>query len=430
MMRERITRVYGMGQRYDVSGTDAPKISPRDPTSDVDLDTSFAIEYENVVLPRTHSGELLSRKDSVLRELPYQAALPPKIAGIELDFPADLLESVMDAQSDLKVFDEQSKRIPHPFVEVLLRSESATSSQIENLTAGAKAIAESAIGERDTGNGSLIMQNTQAMRAAINLADKINTTNIIEMHRALLEASNPDIVGRFGAEPVWIGGGNLPHTADFVPPRFERISEYMDDLVQFMSRDDIQPLAQIALAHAQFETIHPFPDGNGRTGRALVHSLMRTKRLVTTAIAPISAGILHDTDRYFEALSSYRAGDVAPILGTFADSARFAITNGGWLQSELENIRLGHSLDGFRADALVHRLVDLSFEQPALNTAFVAKHFDVSRPTAIKALTDAESAGIFTLTSSRKRNRVWLNKPVITVLDEFSARAKRSKFSS
>ncbi|MCW4467333.1 Fic family protein [Glutamicibacter sp. MNS18] len=94
----------------------------------------------------------------------------------------------------------------------------------------------------------------------------------------------------------------------------------MTDLVGFMQRDDIPALTQAAIAHAQFETIHPFPDGNGRTGRALVGPILRNKGITEKVIIPVSSGLLTDTKAYFDALGSYREGDIEPIVEMFAES--------------------------------------------------------------------------------------------------------------
>ena len=105
----------------------------------------------------------------------------------------------------------------------------------------------------------------------------------------------------------WIRG-NSPHTAEFVPPHPSRVLPAMDDLVAFMRRDDILALTQAAIAHAQFETIHPFADGNGRSGRAIVSALLRAKGITRNVTVPVSAGLLTDTGAYFDALGEYREG--------------------------------------------------------------------------------------------------------------------------
>ena len=142
-----------------------------------------------------------------------------------------------------------------------------------------------------------------------------------------------------GVSSRWIGGSRLgPHAAVFVPPVHERVPGLIDDLVAFIARDDVPVLAHAALAHAQFETIHPFEDGNGRTGRALVHAMLRSKGLTRTVTVPISAGLLVDTDAYFVALTAYRSGDPEPIVECFADAAFAAVANGRELVGDLRAV--------------------------------------------------------------------------------------------
>jgi Fic family protein len=104
--------------------------------------------------------------------------------------------------------------------------------------------------------------------------------------------------GQWRAEQVWIGGGNSPLTAVFVPPSHTRVPTAIDDLLAFARRDNVPLLAQIAACHAQFETIDPFADGNGRTGRALVQAMLRNKGLTRQVTVPVSAGLLADADGY------------------------------------------------------------------------------------------------------------------------------------
>jgi Fic family protein len=95
----------------------------------------------------------------------------------------------------------------------------------------------------------------------------------------------------------------------FNPPHHDHVPVLIDDLVAFARRTDIPLLTQAAVAHAQFETIHPFPDGNGRTGRALIHSMLRGHGLTHNVTVPVSAGLLTDTSAYFDALTAYREGE-------------------------------------------------------------------------------------------------------------------------
>src|SRR5690554_506011 len=251
----------------------------------------------------------LSRRQRLAHRGPYGAAVAPKIAATELHLPNAITALAEDATQELARFDAEAGRMIAPFTAILLRTESASSSQIENLTSSAKQVALAELGLARSRNAELVVANVNATAAAVRLAEEINETAIIAMHGALLGGQQPAIVGQWRQEQVWIGGsGAGPHGADFVPPHHELVPVAMNDLVRFMERDDLPYLPQIALAHAQFETIHPFPDGNGRTGRALVQALLRHKGLTRSMTVPISAGLLMDVPTYFAALTAYRQG--------------------------------------------------------------------------------------------------------------------------
>jgi len=114
------------------------------------------------------------------------------------------------------------------------------------------------------------------MQAAIDLSRAISPAAIQQMHAVLLADQPRHTPGRWREEAVWIGTrSDSPVGASFVAPHHSRIDSLVDDVVSFARRTDIPPLVSVAVAHAQFETIHPFTDGNGRTGRALAQSLLR-----------------------------------------------------------------------------------------------------------------------------------------------------------
>src|SRR5690606_28552255 len=148
-------------------------------------------------------------------------------------------------------------------------------------TTSANQLALAEIDEGDKANALTVVGNVRAMEAALQLADDISEASILAMHKALMLHQTgfpPEDAGRFRAEQVWIGRGEAgPRVADFVAPHHDRIPGAIGDLVRFVKRQDLPVLVQVAVAHAQFETIHPFPDGNGRPGRALALSLPRTR---------------------------------------------------------------------------------------------------------------------------------------------------------
>ena len=287
------------------------------------------------------SDEYGSRTHKRLATGPYLAAVPAFIADLSIPLEGELLAATEEAATELARFDAEVGQIAAPFASILLRTESASSSEIENLSSGARQIALAELGEHASRNAQLIVGNVRAMQAALALSESIDGTAILEMHRALLEHSHPEIVGHWRDQQVWIGGGTLgPHTAQFVPPHHDRVPALMDDLVAFANRDDLPVLAQTAIAHAQFETIHPFPDGNGRVGRALIQAMLRGGGLTRNVAVPVSAGLLHDTGRYFDALGEYRAGNIAPIVRSIADASFAAVHNGRILVTDLKTVRL------------------------------------------------------------------------------------------
>jgi len=334
---------------------------------------------------------------------PYQSAVVSEIARRAVPLPPEITALIDDAAAEVARFDAELGREMAPFAAVLLRSESAASSKIENLTASARAIAEAELHPYAGRNASLIVANEQAMSAAIALAERIDGDAILAMHAALLDRTNPDIAGRWRHEQVWIGGSDLgPHGALFVPPHHSRLLAAIVDLVAFIEREDVPVLAHAAVAHAQFETIHPFPDGNGRTGRALVHAHLRQKGLTRNVTMPISAGLLTETDAYFAALTRYREGDPVPIVDQFARAAFAAIGNGRLLVDELHAIRNGwDERVRVRRGATAWRIADYRSLQPHVE------------------------AGVLIEFTDKKRNQLWRAPEVLDALDRFAARAGR-----
>ena len=358
---------------------------------------------------------------------PYRAAVVSGIAQLDPALPAATLALADEATAELARFDAEMGAEIAPFGAILLRSESAASSRIENLTASAKAVALAELGDISRRNATEIVANTTAMHAAIALADRLDAPAILAMHKALLELHDPKIAGKWRDSQVWIGTSSYgPHTAGFVPPHHARVPPAIDDLVEFMQRDDVAVLTQAAIAHAQFETIHPFPDGNGRTGRAIVHCLLRGKRLTRQVTVPVSAGLLTDTNRYFDALTAYRAGDIEPIVERFAEASFDSVVDGRRLVSELRIIRDAWS-DAItsRRQATVWRVIDVVLQHPVLDNALVQSEVGVSVMGADAAITELVEIGALEEITGGRRNRRYAATAVLDALDAFAERAGR-----
>ena len=358
----------------------------------------------------------------------YKAAIPAVIADLEVALPAGVLADADEASHEIARFDAELRDEIAPFSSVLLRSESAASSNIENLTASARAIAEAEVlGDSGRRNASLIVRNTEAMKAAVALADRIDEDAILAMHAALMRTSSPNQAGKWRTEQVWIGGGAFgPRGADFVAPHHERVPGAIADLLAFARRGDIPTLPHVAIAHAQFETVHPFTDGNGRTGRALIQAMLRNKRLTRQVTVPVSAGLLANTDAYFAALGSYRDGDSAPIVEQLSAASNLAVANGRHLVGDLRSIReRWRSQLTARRDSAIHRVADLLIRQPVFNAVVLQRELGISTGNARRYVDPLVTAGIIVEFTDRARNRVWRAPEVLVALDEFAERAGR-----
>jgi Fic family protein len=200
----------------------------------------------------------------------------------------------------------------------------------------------------------------------------------------------------------------------------------MDDLVAFMSRDDITPLMQAAIAHAQFETIHPFPDGNGRVGRALIHALLRAKGLTQHVTVPVSAGLLTNTETYFDALTEYRNGNPVAIVERLSDAAFQAMSNGRMLVVDIQAARQRWAgVVKAYSNSSAWKLMDLLVRQPVINSQLVQRDLGVAPVNALRAVNRLVTAEVLKEVSGNHRNQLWEATEILIALDEFAERSGR-----
>jgi Fic family protein len=344
---------------------------------------------------------------------------------------ADTQVVTEDALAELARFDGEVGALAAPFAAILLRTESASSSEIEQLTAQPKGIALAELGRRSGDNARLIVANVRAMEAAVALAGSLDGKTIIEMQRTLLAQSAPQHTGSWRTQQVWIGGvGNSPHSARFVPPHHDLVPELMDDLVRFAVRTDLPAFAQIALAHAQFETIHPFPDGNGRTGRALVHAMLHRLGITQNVTVPVSAGLLQDTHGYFDALTAYRDGDVVPIVRAFAMACTSATDNGRQLVRDLNDFReTAEQNTAARRGSVGWRAIAFLQRQPVVDANLLAAELGVTAQNAQNGIDHLVADGILHQLGTGSRNRLYESRAVLDCLGRFAARSRRAPAS-
>ncbi|MGJ9372525.1 Fic family protein [Nesterenkonia sp. CF4.4] len=359
----------------------------------------------------------------------YQSAVVSFIAGLVPVPSSDVRDAAEEAQRELTRFDAELGPRVAAFAPVLLRSEAASSSQIENLTASARAIFSAELGVRKSRNAEDIAANTQAMRAALDLAQDLSVESIKSLHSVLMEHQPRHTPGQWRDQPVWIGTrSDSPAGASFVAPHNEHVPKLMSDLADFANAPQLQPLVSVAIAHAQFETIHPFSDGNGRTGRALAQAMLRHKGVTRNVAVPVSAGLLANVEGYHDALTAYRAGDVDPIIESFATASMRAVHNARQLVAEIDGIRESWNQ---RLKARRHsnawRLLDILARRPVLNSATAASELGVQQPNVYPPLKALVEAGIAKSKSEHKLGPFWRSDEVLAAIDAFAERAgKRS----
>lgn len=380
----------------------------------------------------------LSRRQRMAARGPYRAAVPATIAALPVHTAAEVTAAAEDALQEITRFDaELAQGLSHlggdsdgelaPLSAVLLRAESASSSQIENVTAGATALALAALQEKTGTNATLVAANVDAMQRAADLSDELTLDSMLAFHRTLLHGADYAEPGSWRSGQVWIGANApTPHRAPVVPPHSERVVELLQDLIDFCHRTDVPVLQHVALAHAQFETIHPFADGNGRTGRVLVHTMLHRAGATRRLTVPVSAGLLQDTESYFRALTAYREGEIEPIIARFTEAAFAGVGNGRALVSDLQSVTHGWlDVVTARRHATVWRVLPVLAEQPAVTVPYLQRRLDVSQPAAQHAIDQLLDAEILTPTSAGRRNRVWVAQEIVDALGGFAARARR-----
>lgn len=394
-----------------------------DGEGDIVADGFPAVSYEDQLWTQSTPG--LSRTKTRTSRGTYRSPIVPDIENVVAELDPDLLADVEEATEQMRLFDSESGTASSPFSAVLLRSESASSSQIEQLSASARRISLATLGDRTSQNATQVARNVAAMEAAIRMADTLDVSAIQSMHAELMRDVD-EHAGQLRDQLVWVGGDS-PVSARHVGPDHHQVARHLDDLVAFMRRDDMPALVQAAIAHAQFETIHPFTDGNGRTGRALIPALLRRRGVTRKLSVPISAGLLGDTDRYFDALTDYRAGNPGPIVERFTAAVGDSLSNATQLRSDVAAVREAVLGTAERRTANLERFADFLVSEPAFNADMAIQATAIPTATVYRLIGRLQQAGLVREERKIGGEQVWTVPGTLAALDEFARRAgKRS----
>lgn len=294
-----------------------------------------------------------------------------------------------------------------PLARMLLRAEGIASSFIEGVAAP---VVEVVLAEHGAGAqtpAAWVAANLAAADEAIAHASGTAPLSVDELcrwHEALM-AGGPvpaQYVGCIREEQGWIGG-STPLEAHLVTPPATTLEALLSDLLAFVNRDVLDPVGAAAIAHAQFEVIHPFADGNGRIGRVLISWLL-VRRLHLLTPPPVSVRLAADVGGYTSGLTQYRLGHANTWIAWFADAASGAGRAQQQLVRDVERIRAGWEaklaahgrIRGLRSDAGARLVLDLLPRHLVLTARVVAGALGLTRQAAGAALRTLAGAGVLT----------------------------------
>jgi Fic family protein len=365
----------------------------------------------------------------------FEQFVPDEIATLQATPDLQLAADLASVEASVARLDGLAQaRALRALMPLLSRQESIASSWIEGFEIGHRRLASAALdaNERDV-NARNVLGHIDALRLAVAIGGRttpLRVDEIVEIHDALFRrAPEPwsRMAGRLREGVIWVGSGSsTPVTADFVGPPAGEVPRLLEDLAAFMSRTDVPAIMQAAIAHAQFETIHPFPDGNGRVGRCLIHTVLSRSGL-GNIVVPISSVFASDTRGYVEGLTDYRRGDFGRWVNRFVDAVEGAAAIVAALEDGLGSLLADWRarIRDLRSDAADWKLLDALMEQPVLNVAAAMAAAGVSDQTASAALERLERRGVVT-GSSRKRHREWVAIEVIDLMSAAERALRRS----
>jgi Fic family protein len=373
----------------------------------------------------------------------FQAYVPNRLHGTPFFFSGLTTADVSDAERAIAELDQRAKALTNTEIlaRLLLRAEAVASSHIEGLKLPPRRLIQA---ENDRAQGlpvtdvtaTEILGNIDAMSYAVAHTGPITIDTLLDIHHRLLERTpQASHAGRIRNEQNWIGGSAYnPLSARFVPPPAENVEDLLRDLCDFCNEDALPPIAQAAIAHAQFETIHPFTDGNGRTGRALIPMVLRRRGLGVTAMPPISLVLATRSEEYINSLTATRAlGDVNDaVLRDGIDSwvAFFAAcTKRACIDALVFEQRISELVNEYRellgpvrSDSSALALLNVLPEMPRLTVGAAAACIGRSFPATNDAITTLVERGILRPVYQQDRNREF---EAVGIVDAFTLLERR-----
>lgn len=368
-----------------------------------------------------------TRDDRMVRSI--DATVPPFIEHLDYVPSLALMSATESALIAIAQADTDAAGHSAALSRFMIRTESVASSKIERITANAEDFARAIAGNRSNSSAVSMVAASNALHELVTIVgdrSSFELDDLLAAHRALMRdvPFEAAYAGRLRDMQTWVGGSDYaPRGALHIPPAPARVESMMRDLLGYLNRDDIPALVQASIAHAQFESIHPFTDGNGRIGRALVAASLRRRGVTRHAVIPLASGILARRDDYFGALGTYRGGDPAPIVELFTRAAHVAALES---RSSIDRIKAlpAEWMDEVkpRRGSAIATLLPVFFDHPVMNAEDVERHSGAKTVQTYAAIDRLVDAGVIREITGRKRDRVWVASDLLVELDELDRR--------
>jgi len=374
----------------------------------------------------------------------YDAYVPDPLVGRAFALDGDVAADVADATAAITRLDLAATALTNTesLARLLLRAESVASSHIEGLSVSPQRLLRADIARaegvdvKDETAGE-VLANVDAMAYAVHdVSGPITVDRMVEVHRRLLtHTQRARYAGVIRTEQNWIGGSNFnPLQAAFVPPPPEEVPDLLQDLAAFCNGDQLPAVAQAAIAHAQFETIHPFADGNGRTGRALIYMVLRRRGLATRVTPPVSLALAAQAREYVRGLDSTRylgsastraaSGAMSHWIAFFAAACTRAVADAESFEQRVQELQTQwrDRLDGVRSDSSAFALLGRLPEMPILTVTAATDVLGRTFRSANRAIEILVEAKVLTPVKAGQRNRVFEARELIDAFTAFERR--------
>jgi Fic family protein len=387
--------------------------------------------------PDLSSG--LSRRDR--KGCSYEAYVPDPLIDRAITLDGDTAADVTEAESAVTRLNVKARGLvdSEAVARLLLRADAVASSRIEGLEVGGRRLLKAQAaqimgGEQSDVTAAEVLNNIEAMNWAVDTlsaARTITADDIRAVHRRLLVGTRlEEHAGKLRTSQNWIGGSDYnPCSAAFVPPPKEYVEPLLEDLCAFCSTDALPAVAQAAVAHAQFETIHPFVDGNGRTGRALLHVILRRRGLAPKVLPPVSLVLATWSTDYINGLTAtrYRGSPSSHAaheglnrwIGLFAAATRRAVGDAQTYEERLGQLKNSwrERLGTVRAGSAAELLIEALPGAPIVTVQSAAAMIGRSEQAVNEALPRLVDTGVLKQTTVGRRNRAF---EAVELIDAFS----------